>query len=170
MKSKSQRGFSPIEIVLLVVIIGLVAFVAWYVFKSKSNTDNAYDNTPNSQSVPKETPKTSTNTQTSTTAIVVTKTDSNGKQYLADPNDKALYTYGADTSGVSNCTGDCVAAWPIYSAANAPSTLPANITVISRSDGNKQYAYKGKALYYYTADSAGSVSGNGVGGFNVATP
>src|ERR1700683_4021594 len=44
-------------------------------------------------------------------AVLTTKTNATLGQYLADPSGKALYTYGGDSSGVSNCTGSCLASW-----------------------------------------------------------
>ena len=171
MKKKLQQGFAVVETVLVLIIVGLVAFVVWYAFTSKSNTDNTLSNASNSQTPAKITPKKSTTANTTTTSqIVITKSSSGAGQYLADTNGAALYTYGADTSGVSNCTGSCLTDWPIYNAASAPSTLPANVTVITRSDGSKQYAYKGMPLYTFTGDQSGQVTGNGVSNFHVAKP
>ncbi|MBX4201773.1 hypothetical protein KW803_02675, partial [Candidatus Saccharibacteria bacterium] len=47
---------------------------------------------------------------------------------------------------------------------------PDKVTVIKRTDGTSQYAYSGMALYYYTSDSVGKVTGDGISGFKVATP
>lgn len=172
MKKSNQRGFSPIETVLVLVIVGLIAFVAWYVFHAKSNTDTTLGNAANTQTeVSKQTKKTTTPaTKPAATEVVTTKTDSKLGQYLADPSNKALYTYGADTTGVSNCSGSCLTDWPVYSAASAPSALPTNVTVIKRADGSSQYAYKGMPLYYFSSDTAGKVTGDGVGNFHVAKP
>jgi predicted lipoprotein with Yx(FWY)xxD motif len=98
------------------------------------------------------------------------KTASNVGSYLADANGMALYTYGADTAGKSICTGSCLTNWPIYAATNAPATLPAHVTVITRADGHKQYAYNNMPLYTFTGDTAGSVSGNNIDNFHVAKP
>jgi len=101
--------------------------------------------------------------------IIQVKTTSSGSQYLADGNDNALYTYGGDRPGVSNCSGSCVASWPIYQATST-TALPANVTVITRADGTKQYAYKGLPLYAFSGDSAGQATGDGVSNFHLATP
>jgi predicted lipoprotein with Yx(FWY)xxD motif len=170
MKKLNQRGFAPLETVLVLVIVGLVAFIAWYVFHSKSDTNTTLSNAANTQTeVSKKTTANSSN-KTAASEVVTTKTDSSLGQYLADPGNKALYTYGADTAGVSNCSGSCLADWPIYSAANAPAALPSNITVITRGDGSKQYAYKGMPLYYFSGDAAGKVTGDGVNDFHLAKP
>lgn len=162
MKKKLQRGVAPVETVLIIVIIAIVAFVLWYVFHTKNTTNNSYNTSANTQLNPP--------TSNTSSKIVQTKTSSTAGQYLADSNGKTLYTYGADTSGVSNCTGSCLTDWPIYKA-TVTTNLPTNVTVISRSDGTKQYAYKGMPLYYFSGDtSAGSVTGNGVSNFSVAKP
>jgi predicted lipoprotein with Yx(FWY)xxD motif len=169
---KNQRGYSVIEMVLMLVIVGLIAFIAWYVFHTKSNTDTTLGAAANTQTEPSKNQVNKPNTQTTTNAtkIVQTKTDSKVGQYLADPAGKALYTYGADTTGVSNCTGSCLSTWPIYKATST-TDLPANVTIITRSDGGTQYAYKGMPLYYYVGDtSAGMVTGDGVGDFHSAKP
>ena len=112
------------------------------------------------------------NKQTSTSqssVIVQTKTVSGIGDYLADGNGNALYTYGGDMQGMSHCAGSCLYGWPIYEA-TVTTNLPANVTIIERSDGSKQYAYKGMALYGFSGDSTGTVHGDGVSDFHVARP
>ena len=112
----------------------------------------------------------STNAPAVDNRVVTTKTASNVGQYLADPNGKPLYIYNADTSGTGTCTGGCLSDWPVY-VATSTANLPSGIGVITRSDnGQKQYTYNGKPLYYFTGDTAGKVTGNGVEGFSVAVP
>lgn len=36
---KSQAGFSAVEVVLLIVIVGVIGFVGWYVYHAKQNSD-----------------------------------------------------------------------------------------------------------------------------------
>jgi predicted lipoprotein with Yx(FWY)xxD motif len=170
--NKTQKGFAATEAILILVIVALVAFIAWYAFHTKNSTDNSYNNAANTQLNPPQSSKTNNNTKTAAPAsLIQTKTNSTVGQYLADGNGKTLYTYGADTSGVSNCSGSCLTDWPVYAATSTSSTLPANVTVIHRSDGGTQYAYKGMPLYYFTGDSsAGQVTGDGVSDFHVAKP
>jgi predicted lipoprotein with Yx(FWY)xxD motif len=48
---------------------------------------------------------------------------------------------------------------------NIPSTLPTNWSVTTRTDGTKQYTYKGMPLYFYSKDTKPEdVTGDGVGG------
>lgn len=97
--------------------------------------------------------------------IYMTKTDTAKGKYMTDFAGMTLYTYDKDTAGVSTCIGTCAKAWPPYSSgATAQGTLPANISVITRTDGSKQFAWKGMPLYYFASDSkAGDLSGDGVG-------
>jgi predicted lipoprotein with Yx(FWY)xxD motif len=149
----------------LVVAIVIVALgVGGYFLFHKSSTTSGYSlNTTSNNNAP-------SSSQQSSGAVVQTKTSSSVGSYLADANGDALYTYGADTSGTSNCSGSCLYSWPIYAADNAPATLPANVTVITRGDGSKQYAYKGMPLYTFSSDSAGQVTGDNVSNFHVAKP
>ena len=172
MKKFNQRGFSPVETVLVLVIVGLIAFVAWYVFRTKSDTDTTLGNAANTQtevSTGNSTKSTATSTKSST-EVVVTKTDSKGVKYLADSSGKTLYTYGQDTDNTSNCTGSCLTDWPAYKATSSSASLPTNVGTITRSDdGSLQYTYNKKPLYTFTGDSsAGQVTGDGVNGFKLA--
>jgi len=95
--------------------------------------------------------------------------DSKGVSYLADENGMTLYIYSKDTAGVSNCSGTCITNWPEFGPKTEPASLPANITVITRSDKSLQYAWKGMPLYYFVSDKkAGDVTGDGVNGFTLA--
>jgi len=99
-----------------------------------------------------------------TTVIKMTPSGKLGT-IVTDSKGMTLYTYAKDTTGVSNCSGGCLKAWPAYAAPSQNVTVPANVTVIKRSDGTFQYAWKGMPLYYYISDTkAGDVTGNGVGG------
>lgn len=98
--------------------------------------------------------------------IYMTKTDATKGMYLTDFQGMTLYVFDKDTQGVSNCTGACATTWPPYtSGATAQGQFPANITVITRADGSKQFAWKGMPLYYFSSDKkAGDLLGDGVGG------
>lgn len=147
------------------IIIGVIVVVVLgggsYLIFHKSSTPKP-STTTNS---------TTTTSQTSTNnSIIQTKTNATVGQYLADTNGDALYTYGADTSGVSNCSGSCLYSWPAYVPTSSLASLPTNLTIIKRSDGSSQYAYKGMPLYTFTGDSAGHVTGDNVSDFHVAKP
>ncbi len=153
-----QKRNLYIGLALLVIVVAGVTFAVM----NKSKTATTSTTTSSNSS--------SSNTNASTSAVVQTKTSSSAGTYLADANGNALYTYGADTAGVSNCTGSCLTAWPAYSAANAPATLPAHVTVITRSDSTKQYAYNDMPLYTFVSDSSGQATGDNVSNFHLARP
>jgi predicted lipoprotein with Yx(FWY)xxD motif len=82
----------------------------------------------------------------------------------ADGKGMTLYTFDKDEGGKSACTGDCAQAWP---ALAAPATAMAfgDWSVVTRDDGSKQWALKGKPLYTYSKDAKpGDGTGNGLDG------
>lgn len=83
---------------------------------------------------------------------------------LVAPDGRTLYTYDADGEGVSNCSGLCAVGWPPLLAPDDAQATD-GFTVITRSGGDRQWAYKGKPLYLYIRDSMpGDVNGDGVDG------
>ncbi|HKU18797.1 MAG TPA: hypothetical protein VJP80_06010 [Candidatus Saccharimonadales bacterium] len=104
-------------------------------------------------------------------ALLQTKSSGSLGQYLADPSGKPLYTYNSDTSGVSKCTGTCLASWPAYLQTTSMNSLSTNVSTLTRSDnGQTQYTYKGKPLYYFVSDTGATPTGNGVANFELARP
>ena len=98
--------------------------------------------------------------------IYLVKADAVKGKYLTDFAGITLYTFDKDIHGVSNCSSLCVNVWPVYtSGATAQKTFPANIMVITRADGIKQFAWKGMPLYYHATDTkVGDMTGDGIGG------
>ena len=95
--------------------------------------------------------------------------------YLADGGGRSLYFFSHDTVGtateapVSACTtAQCLANFPIFLSDQvvAPSALAAaDFTVFTRADGQRQSAYKGHPLYFFSADTApGDTNGRGFNG------
>src|SRR5262249_55000912 len=76
-----------------------------------------------------------------------------------------LYIFDKDTeAGKSVCNGGCANLWPPFApeAAQAKATEP--LSIITRDDGTKQYAYRGKPLLYYDKDrKAGDTRGYAIG-------
>lgn len=72
---------------------------------------------------------------------------------LVDKAGMTLYTFDKDVanSGKSVCNGMCATNWPPL-AAGEYATASHGFSVITRDDGTKQWAYKGKPLYYFRAD------------------
>ncbi len=72
---------------------------------------------------------------------------------LAGPNGMTLYVYVNDRElGKSVCTGTCESNWPPFRPASADPAPQDPLSVISRLDNSKQYAYEGKPLYYAKTD------------------
>lgn len=71
---------------------------------------------------------------------------------LATTSGMTVYTFDKDVanSGKSACSGGCLAAWPAVTPGDAKLADP--YSVITREDGSKQLAYKGKPLYTYASD------------------
>jgi len=97
--------------------------------------------------------------------------DTSKGKALVDAKGMTLYTFDRDAAGKSNCNGQCAQNWPpLMAAANA--TAPGDWSVITRDDGSKQWAYKGKPLYLWVKDTKpGEVTGDGVNNvWHVAKP
>ncbi|MDG0854946.1 hypothetical protein [Roseateles puraquae] len=78
-------------------------------------------------------------------------------------NGMTLYTFDRDAagSGKSVCNGPCATNWPPLMAA-AGAAGSGDWSVITRDDGSKQWAYKGKPLYFWAKDQKpGDRTGDG---------
>src|SRR6185437_4009337 len=71
---------------------------------------------------------------------------------LTDAKGMTLYTFDKDSAGKSACNGKCAENWPPLTADSAASP-PAGYSAITRDDGQKQWAYKGKPLYGWVKDT-----------------
>jgi predicted lipoprotein with Yx(FWY)xxD motif len=83
---------------------------------------------------------------------------------LMDAKGMTLYTFDNDkTPGKSACNGNCLNNWPALKASASDKDM-GDWKVITRDDGTKQWAYKGKPLYYFAMDkAAGDKTGDGRG-------
>jgi predicted lipoprotein with Yx(FWY)xxD motif len=90
---------------------------------------------------------------------------------LVDGKGMTLYVFDRDAAGVSNCNGVCATNWPPLAAAG-DAKGPTPWTVITRSDGGKQWAYNGKPVYGFSKDAQpGDVKGDGLNGvWHIAAP
>ena len=85
-----------------------------------------------------------------------------------------LYTFDRDVggSGKSVCNGPCATNWPPLIVADA-AMAKGDWSVVSRDDGLKQWAYKGKPLYVFAKDGKpGDKTGDGFlnGAWHIAKP
>ncbi|MDF1486600.1 hypothetical protein PY257_15685 [Ramlibacter sp. H39-3-26] len=82
---------------------------------------------------------------------------------LVGANGMTLYTFDRDAagSGKSACNGACAAIWPPLTAGDADAAH-GDYSIVMRDDGKKQWAYKGKPLYFWSKDAkAGDATGDG---------
>ena len=82
---------------------------------------------------------------------------------LTGSNGMTLYTYDKDEagSGKSVCNGPCATNWPPLLVMDGESA-GGDYSVITRDDGRKQWAFKGKPLYYWAKDQKpGDRTGDG---------
>ena len=81
---------------------------------------------------------------------------------LVAANGMTLYTFDTDKagSGKSVCNGPCAGLWPPLMA-GATDQPTGDYSVVTRDDGTRQLAYKGKPLYFYKPDQkAGDRTGD----------
>jgi len=83
---------------------------------------------------------------------------------LTDDHGMTLYTFDNDKAAdKSACNGMCSVNWPPLKAA-ADARNMGEYGVITRDDGSKQWAFKGKPLYFWHLDKkAGDTDGDGKG-------
>lgn len=72
---------------------------------------------------------------------------------LVNTSGMTLYTFDKDAagSGKSTCNGPCATLWPPAAAA-ADAKPEGDLSIVTRDDGSKQWAYKGKPVYTYASD------------------
>jgi len=104
------------------------------------------------------------------TAPATTADTAKGKA-LVDGKAMTLYVFDRDTAGKSNCNGQCAINWPPL-AAPADAKASGDFTIVTRDDGSKQWAYKGKPVYTFAKDTkAGDANGDGVNNvWHIAAP
>lgn len=121
---------------------------------------------------PAESPTaTETGTATATeTATVDLKTASSSKgEIVVDGKGMSVYYFTKDVkdSGKSNCTGDCLVAWPpVLTTNETPKVegVTGKVGTIDTPDGKKQVTIEGMPVYLWEKDKApGDITGQGVG-------
>ncbi|MDX6627671.1 MAG: hypothetical protein QOE56_2660 [Solirubrobacterales bacterium] len=84
---------------------------------------------------------------------------------LVDSKGLTVYEFTEDKGGMSNCYGECEAAWPPLTASGKPTSgegaMPADLGTTKRKDGTVQVTYKGHPLYTFAEDKKpGEANGN----------
>ena len=90
---------------------------------------------------------------------------------LTGGNGMTLYTFDKDAAGKSACNGPCATNWPPLYVMDGESAS-GNYSIVTRDDGKKQWAFKGKPLYFWAKDmKAGDKTGDGFNNvWHVAKP
>ena len=90
---------------------------------------------------------------------------------LTNASGMTLYTFDKDAGEKSVCNAQCAALWPPLSA-TADAKSAGDWKVITRDDGSKQWAYKGKPLYLWVKDTKpGDTTGDNVNNvWHIARP
>jgi predicted lipoprotein with Yx(FWY)xxD motif len=92
---------------------------------------------------------------------------------LTGSNGMTLYTFDKDAAGTgkSVCNGPCATNWPPLFAMDGDSAS-GDYSIVLRDDGKKQWAFKGKPLYFWAKDQkAGDKTGDGVNSvWHIAKP
>jgi predicted lipoprotein with Yx(FWY)xxD motif len=96
--------------------------------------------------------------RTGTTVKVI---DSKFGRILADGTGKSFYVFDKEKSKASECYGDCASAWPPVLTKGLPKAgSGARETALGttrRRDGKLQVTFAGRPMYYYHADSPGTI-------------
>jgi predicted lipoprotein with Yx(FWY)xxD motif len=92
---------------------------------------------------------------------------------LTGSNGMTLYVFDKDAagSGKSLCNGPCATNWPPLFAMDGDAAS-GDYSIVLRDDGKKQWAFKGKPLYYWAKDQKpGDKTGDGFNNvWHVARP
>lgn len=106
------------------------------------------------------------------TAAPAKVADTSKGKSLVDAKGMTLYIFDKDSAGKSACNGQCAQNWPPLMAP-AGAAASGDWSVVTRDDGAKQWAYKGKPLYTWVKDTKpGDATGEGVANntWHIAAP
>jgi predicted lipoprotein with Yx(FWY)xxD motif len=103
--------------------------------------------------------------------VAPTSADTARGKALVDLNGMTLYVFDHDGAGKSNCNAQCTVSWPPL-IADTDAQVSGSFSFITRDDGRKQWAYKGKPLYTWAKDkNPGDASGDGINNvWHLASP
>ena len=78
-------------------------------------------------------------------------------------NGMTVYTYDKDKGSVPSCYGFCADFWPPYLATKGDKAGK-HWSLVKRKNGDLQWTYQGKPLYFYASDKKqGDMKGDGSG-------
>jgi predicted lipoprotein with Yx(FWY)xxD motif len=134
---------------------------------SLSSSTRAPADNSNSEDYGEDTAKTQAPGTTTGMEVKVSSNAALGK-FLVDEDGMTLYLFTKDTPGVSNCSGNCLTAWPPLLTVGSPRAddgVVGKLDTITLADGTLQVTYNDMPLYYYISDvNPGDTVGQNVGG------
>lgn len=158
MRIKNENGFSPVWIVVLIAIVGIVG-VGYFVFQSNSDNNNSTANQETAVQQPTE--KTEVKKEEVAKGTVIKTADSQFGSILFDGEGQAIYIWEVEKSDKAECYGDCAVAWPPVLTNGAPvasgDVKSDLLGTTKRTDGTTQVTYNGHPLYYYADEKPGEV-------------
>jgi predicted lipoprotein with Yx(FWY)xxD motif len=158
---------------IIVIIVVILGGAYWWAASNSANNMPPATETSQAPMIPAGSSTESTGTGNAYAPgnlLLGTDATSTLGTYLVASNGMTLYTYANDTSGVSNCSGQCATNWPPYTVAstdvlaNVQAGITGQVGTITRDDGTLQVTYNGMPLYFWANDKApGDTNGQGVG-------
>ncbi len=92
---------------------------------------------------------------------IVKVVDSDYGRVIADHKGEAFYLFDRESTGESECYGDCATAWPPLLTKGAPragdGAKQKLLGTTRRRTGKLQVTYAGHPLYYYKDDTPGNI-------------
>jgi predicted lipoprotein with Yx(FWY)xxD motif len=92
---------------------------------------------------------------------IVKVVDSDYGRVIADRRGEAFYLFDRESTGKSECYGECATAWPPLVTQGQPragnGTEQKLLGTTRRRNGKLQVTYAGRPLYYYKDDSPGNI-------------
>ncbi|TAH32252.1 MAG: hypothetical protein EYC62_09515 [Alphaproteobacteria bacterium] len=132
---------------------------------SNTETTTGMTNTTATGTTPSATTGTTMQAMQATLPAGVKKATGPKGEYFTTASGMTIYTYSKDSSGKSNCSGECAKMWPALAASSSDKPV-GPFTVIN---GN-QWAFNGSPLYTYSMDKKpGDLNGASIPGWSVAS-
>lgn len=106
-------------------------------------------------------PAASDATRSKPKGAIVKVVDSDYGRVIADRRGEAFYLFDRESTGKSECYGDCATAWPPLLTKGTPragkGAKQRLLGTTKRRDGRLQVTYAGHPLYYYKDDTPGNI-------------
>lgn len=161
MNKLNQKGIRAIAVTFILLVVGVLGFVGWKVWESKSGSTNSEQNLMQSDSGTENKSTRDTESEKAATGVVITTGNSEFGTMLFNDKKQAIYIWELEESSKAECYGNCAEAWPPVLTDGAPRAAGDArnelLGTTKRTDGSTQVTYNGHPLYYYAHEEAGEV-------------